>query len=302
MNDSSVEDGFPSAEVHAEMAHQYALKDKWILSEIEKVKDPERKRFLLSRFSTPTGKHLFYQIMIGDGKGNRYGAHEFETGEWKQKLPKLTKELIEEKQRECIGGCGTKLLPITPWGDVMDYEHITVPICMGCLKTMNLEKLKDAMHIDEADWSVDKITSLKEEISKEVDTLKAALLKHLEKARTIYNVLTSPGIGLNVVEDVKIAAALKSFGVHHTNGIHHTNGNRANGTKPKGRATKPTNGERKMTERESCAKVLEMNNGTMKRKAFLVATEKLHGKRCNNWKSFQDVLSYDKKTDLVSAK
>jgi hypothetical protein len=133
------------------------------------------------------------------------------------------------------------------------YDPMTFPICIGCLKTMNLEKLKESDPMNtlaerqganisppknetdqpdigppknEADESVERINTWKDQISKEVGTLKASLLHHLEKAKTIYNVLASPEIGVNVLEDVKIASVLKSFGAHHTNG-NGTNGGEA---------------------------------------------------------------------------
>jgi len=159
----------------------------WLNRELSKVKDPKRRQWLADKiFVGAEGYQKFLKIMR-----QRDGALEFETGEWKTKLPKHKESELELKRRLCIG-CGKKIIPplFSPWSELIeDFPAI-------CPKCKKLQKPQNKIMSDKIDTKAEsEIDAAWIQIETAKQTLKGELKAKLEDAKSKLEKLISPKCG-----------------------------------------------------------------------------------------------------------
>ncbi len=159
----------------------------WLNRELSKIKDPKRRQWLAEKiFVGAEGYQKFLKIMQ-----QRDGAHEFETGEWKTKLPKYKESELEQKRRPCIG-CGKKIIPplFSPWGELIEDFPAICPKCKKLHKPQNqvMSENIDSKAENEIDSAWLAIETAKQ-------TLKGELKTMLDGAKLKLEKLVSPKCG-----------------------------------------------------------------------------------------------------------
>ncbi len=181
----------------------------WIDRELAKVKDAERKKFLVKQFSGKAGIDLFWQMMR-----ERKGAIEFKNGTWAPTLKIPSDIQIQKRKRLCIACHDYRIIEFTPLGEI--YEDFW-PVCPNCINITTKNNTM-ANHIENIQKLIAEKNKANENINNQIQAEKDGLITELKKslteAKVTFNLLTSAEVGHSaneVLADAEIIELLKPF-------------------------------------------------------------------------------------------